>query len=106
MLQSWIDRVVAYCVDHFRTVILIALLLMAASAVYTARHFAIDTNVDNLLSAKLPWRQQEIAFHENFPQNFSTSSWSTSAPQRRKPRPWRRGTSSRRSTISQTCFTR
>ncbi len=53
-----------------RTVILIALLLTVASAVYTARHFAIDTNVNNLLSAKLPWRQQEIAFHENFPQTL------------------------------------
>jgi hopanoid biosynthesis associated RND transporter like protein HpnN len=70
MLQSWIDRAVSYCVHHFRTVILIALLLTAASAVYTARHFAIDTNVNNLLSAKLPWRQQEIAFHENFPQTL------------------------------------
>jgi len=70
MLQSWIDRAVSYCVHHFRAVILIALLLTAASAVYTARHFAIDTNVNNLLSAKLPWRQQEIAFHENFPQTL------------------------------------
>ncbi len=38
------------------------------SAIYTARHFAIDTDINDLLSAKLPWRQQEIAFHEAFPQ--------------------------------------
>src|SRR5271167_3147474 len=70
MLQSWIDRAVSHCVHHFRTVILIALLLTAASAVYTARHFAIDTDINNLLSAKLPWRQQEIAFHAAFPQTI------------------------------------
>jgi predicted RND superfamily exporter protein len=105
MLQSWIDRAVSYCVHHFRTVILIALLLTAASAVYTARHFAIDTNVNNLLSAKLPWRQQEIAFHENFPQTLDIILIDVSAATP-EPRPWRRGTSSRRSTTSPTCFTR
>ena len=45
-----------------------ALLLAAASAVYITRHFAIDTDINNLLSAKLPWRQQEIAFRAAFPQ--------------------------------------
>ena len=68
MLQSWINRGVAYCTHHFRTVIVAALLLAAAAAVYTARNFAIDTDINDLLSAKLPWRQQEIAFHEAFPQ--------------------------------------
>jgi uncharacterized protein len=68
MLQSWIVRGVGYCTRHFRGVIAAVLLLAAVSAVYTARHFAIDTDINDLLSAKLPWRQQEIAFHEAFPQ--------------------------------------
>jgi uncharacterized protein len=68
MLQSWINRVVDYCTHHFRLVIAAALLLAVVSAVYTAGHFAIDTDINNLLSAKLPWRQQEIAFHDAFPQ--------------------------------------
>lgn len=68
MLQSWINRGVAFCTGHFRAVIAAALLLAVASAVYTARHFAIDTDINDLLSAKLPWRQHEIAFHEAFPQ--------------------------------------
>ena len=37
-------------------------------SVYAAGHFAIDTNTDDLLSASLPWRQQEIAFRRAFPQ--------------------------------------
>ena len=68
MLQSWIIGTVDYCTRHFRAVIAGGLLLAIASASYTARHFAIDTDINDLLSAKLPWRQQEIAFHEAFPQ--------------------------------------
>jgi uncharacterized protein len=70
MLQSWINNAVSYCTRHFRLVIAAGLLLAAASAIYTARHFAIDTDINNLLSSKLPWRQQEIAFHEAFPQTI------------------------------------
>jgi uncharacterized protein len=68
MLQSWINRGVTYCVRHFRGLIAAGVLLAVLSAIYTARHFAIDTDINDLLSAKLPWRQQEIAFHEAFPQ--------------------------------------
>jgi hypothetical protein len=68
MLQSWIIGTVDCCTRHFRAVIAGGLLLAIASASYTARHFAIDTDINDLLSAKLPWRQQEIAFHEAFPQ--------------------------------------
>lgn len=68
MLQSWINRGVTYCIGHFRAVIVAALLLTIAASVYTARHFAIDTDVNDLLSAKLPWRQHEIAFNADFPQ--------------------------------------
>src|ERR1700722_803028 len=68
MLQKWIDRGVAYCIGHSILVIAAALLLAAMSAIYTARHFAIDTDVNNLISERLPWRQSEIAFQKAFPQ--------------------------------------
>jgi hopanoid biosynthesis associated RND transporter like protein HpnN len=70
MLQSWINRAVGYCIRMHRGVIAAALLLAVISAVYAARHFAIDTNINDLLSAKLPWRQQEIAFRATFPQTI------------------------------------
>ena len=68
MLQKWIDRGVASCIRHSRSVIAAALLLAALCAIYTARHFAIDTDVNNLISERLPWRQSEIAFQRAFPQ--------------------------------------
>jgi uncharacterized protein len=80
MLQSWINQAVAFCTRHFRIVIAAALLIAAASAVYAARHFAIDTDVNDLLSAKLPWRQQEIAFHEAFPQTIDLILVDVGAP--------------------------
>ena len=68
MLQKWIDRGVASCIRHSRLVIAAALLLAALSAIYTARHFAIDTDINDLISERLPWRQSEIAFQRAFPQ--------------------------------------
>src|SRR5262245_86947 len=68
MLQKWIDRGVAYCIQHSKLVIAASLLLAAVSAIYTARHFAIDTDINNLISERLPWRQNEIAFQKAFPQ--------------------------------------
>jgi uncharacterized protein len=49
-------------------VIAAALLLASLSAIYVVRHFAIDTEINNLISERLPWRQNEIAFQKAFPQ--------------------------------------
>ncbi|MGO9681214.1 MAG: MMPL family transporter [Beijerinckiaceae bacterium] len=80
MLQSWINHAVLYCTRHFRGVIAASLLLAVVSAVYTARHFAIDTDVNDLLSAKLPWRQEEIAFNAAFPQTVELILVDVGAP--------------------------
>jgi len=68
MLQSFIVRTVGFCTRHFHGVILVALVAAIGSGIYAARHFAIDTNINDLLSSKLPWRQQELAFRAAFPQ--------------------------------------
>ena len=80
MLQSWIISGVDYCSRHFRGVIGAALLLAVVSAIYTARHFAIDTDVNDLLSAKLPWRQEQIAFDAAFPQTVELILVDVGAP--------------------------
>src|SRR5580704_18866377 len=68
MLQGWIDYAVTSCIRHAKLTIVAALVVAALSAVYTARHFAIDTDINNLISERLPWRQNEIAFQNAFPQ--------------------------------------
>lgn len=68
MLQSFITRIVAWCIHRRLLVVLIASLIAAACGLYTACDFAIDTNVDDLLSSQLPWRQRELAYRAAFPQ--------------------------------------
>jgi uncharacterized protein len=68
LLQAWINNAVGICIRYFRLVITASLILGLTCGIYTAGHFSIDTNTDDLLSAKLPWRQQEIAFRGAFPQ--------------------------------------
>ena len=53
MLQSWIESTVDFCIRYSRSVILAGLILAAASAVYAGRHFAINTDINDLLSARL-----------------------------------------------------
>ncbi|HEY1365073.1 MAG TPA: MMPL family transporter, partial [Xanthobacteraceae bacterium] len=43
-------------------------MLTLGSGVYAARHFAINTNIENLISSDLPWRQRELALERAFPQ--------------------------------------
>jgi uncharacterized protein len=70
MLRHAIVWVVTRCTRHAWLTILIAALLGVASATYAARHFAINTDIDTLISPDLPWRQREIAFEKAFPQHL------------------------------------
>ena len=54
---------------HPLKIIIAFVILTAASGVYVARHFAIDTDVNALISADLPWRQRELAYEFAFPQS-------------------------------------
>ena len=42
------------------------------SAVYSARHFAITTDVNKLISPNLDWRQREADFEKAFPGHFQS----------------------------------
>jgi hopanoid biosynthesis associated RND transporter like protein HpnN len=48
------------------------LLFAIVSGVYAARHFAIDADVNKLISQDLPWRQREAAFDKSFPPKEET----------------------------------
>jgi uncharacterized protein len=70
MLTSAIVRTVQFCTRHAWGVIVGAVVLCLCAGFYTARHLAIDTNIDDLMSPKLDWRQREIAYHNEFPQSL------------------------------------
>jgi len=47
-------------------VVLVALILSAGAAFYTARNFSINTDINTLISSDLDWRQRENAFGREF----------------------------------------
>src|SRR3954466_12191382 len=66
MPASLIVRIIEFCTRHALLVIAIGLLLALASGIYTARNFAITSDIGALLSPNLEWRKREIAFEKAF----------------------------------------
>ena len=60
---------VGWTSHHPRKIIIACVILTAVSGLYVARHFAINTDVNALISADLPWRQRELAYEAAFPQS-------------------------------------
>jgi hypothetical protein len=75
MLTS-IVRLVSFCARHASWVIVLAgswvivlaVALTLGSALYTARHFAIKTDVTDLFPSDLPWTRRAFDFTKAFPQ--------------------------------------
>jgi hopanoid biosynthesis associated RND transporter like protein HpnN len=67
MLNSAIVRVVGLCVTRPWWTIALALTLAAASSVYAVRHFAIKTDINDLISPDLPWAQRALQYRKDFP---------------------------------------
>ena len=66
MLTKVIGRVIDFCLRFPRSVVVFGVLLAVASGVYAATHFALNSDIDALLSKDLPWRQRGLAFEEAF----------------------------------------
>ena len=67
MLKSAIVRIVDFSTRHPWWVLVLALVLSAGSAVYAVRHFAIKTDINELISDQLPWTQRAKQFMATFP---------------------------------------
>ncbi len=72
MLKTTIVKTVDACTRYSGQVIGIAVILGLISAIYAAGHFAIDADVNKLISKDLPWRQREAAFDKSFPPKEET----------------------------------
>jgi hopanoid biosynthesis associated RND transporter like protein HpnN len=80
MLVSAIVRTVSTCVRHPKATILASLVLAIASGYYAGTHFAINTDINKLISPSLDWRQREIAFEKLFPGHFDSTLVVVEAP--------------------------
>jgi hopanoid biosynthesis associated RND transporter like protein HpnN len=59
-------RLVAFSTDHAASVVGFGLALAIAAVVFTATHFSLSSDTDQLISWKLPWRQREAAYNHLF----------------------------------------
>jgi uncharacterized protein len=69
MLKAKLAALVNICTHNAGVVIVIALVLSVVSGIYAVRNFAINTNVNQLISPDLPWRKRELAFVDAFQGN-------------------------------------
>jgi hopanoid biosynthesis associated RND transporter like protein HpnN len=69
MSNSSIVRTVDFCTRHAWAVVIVAVAFAAVSGAYAMRHFSVNTDVSNLISSKLPWRQRELAYQAAFPES-------------------------------------
>ncbi|SFI76564.1 MMPL family transporter [Bradyrhizobium sp. Gha] len=66
MLQSVVVAIVRACTRFASLVVVLGLLLAVGAAYYTSRHFAINTDINSLISQKLDWRQRDQQFDRAF----------------------------------------
>src|SRR5258706_6095437 len=71
MLKALLVETVRFSAERRWLTLFIAVLVAALSGVYAARHFALNTDIEKLISPNLPWRQDEIAFERAFPNQQS-----------------------------------
>src|SRR6476620_3090401 len=79
LITLTVVQVIKLCTRLPWVVIILSMLLTALAAQYSARHFAMNTDIGRLISADLPWRQRELAFDALFPQ-FDTIAIVVQAP--------------------------
>jgi len=66
--MSIVETIVAFCCRHARAVIAAGVLAAIASCLYTASHFAMNTDSVTLTSTNLLWRKEQARFDKLFPQ--------------------------------------
>jgi len=62
-----IERIVTLCCRYAALTVVAGLLLAVGAGYYTQSHFNMNTDSEQLISAKVGWRQRELAFDARFP---------------------------------------
>ncbi|MFL6837628.1 MAG: MMPL family transporter [Bradyrhizobium sp.] len=66
MLTRLVVSIVRTCTRFAIPVVVFSLILATAASYYAARHFAINTDINKLISQELDWRKRDIQFEEAF----------------------------------------
>jgi hypothetical protein len=68
MVRSAIVALVGFCTRRPVSIFLIALILAGGSTVYAVRHFALKTDVNDLISPNVAWARRGAQLLKDFPQ--------------------------------------
>jgi hopanoid biosynthesis associated RND transporter like protein HpnN len=66
VLTSIVVWIVRACTRFALLTVLIGLVLAIAGGYYTAKHFAINTDINTLISDRMDWRQRDVQFDKAF----------------------------------------
>ena len=66
MLTSIVVAIVRTCTRFATLVVILSLLLAVGASYYAARHFAINTDINTLISPDLDWRKRDNQFEHAF----------------------------------------
>jgi uncharacterized protein len=72
MMKTAIVTVIGFCTKYAYATIAVAVLVASVSGFYSARNFAINTDVNTLISEDLPWRQRELNFEKSVPSHYDS----------------------------------
>jgi uncharacterized protein len=64
---AFVVRAIAFCWKYAWPIIAGAMLLTIVSAWYSVTHFKMTTNMSQLISSHIPWREREAALEKAFP---------------------------------------
>lgn len=68
MLTRLVVSIVGFCTRFAIPTVVVAVLATAFAGVYAVQNFAINTDINKLISPDLDWRQRDIAFEKAFDQ--------------------------------------
>src|SRR6266568_1943973 len=80
MLASVVTLIVRLCARFPWFIIVLGVCGGAVSVAYAAKHFAITTDINKLISPDLDWRKRELDFEKLFPGHFGSTLVVVDAP--------------------------
>jgi uncharacterized protein len=80
-MNKAIVGIVDFCVRHWQAVIAAGVILLLGTTVYDVARFSINTDIEALISSKLPWHQRQVQLTRAFPQKGITAVVTAPTPE-------------------------
>ncbi len=68
-MHAYFEKLGGFCCRYALLVVVLGVTLGLLASYFTFSHFRMNSDTADLIARELPWRQHQIAFDQNFPQN-------------------------------------